>query len=146
MSRMKISIFLPGALLLTGCSTMTQPELAPESVAGRTIRLDDRRAQICESPIGSTDWSAWRDFKYGCVLDFPFDSNNRYKREPHPGEVSCLTYKKTGPSTGEIHFESAEHAHTCYLNFITPTSGTATKEGYGEDNDYKQRNIQFHIK
>ncbi len=36
--------------------------------------------------------------------------------------------------------------HTCYLHFDTPTSGTATKEGYGGDTCFKQRDIRFSIK
>lgn len=146
MSRLKTHLFILAGMVLTSCSTVPVPELAPESVAGRIIRLDDRRAQICECPIGSADWSAWQSFRYGSVLDIPFDASNQYKRELPAGETSSMTYRKTGPGTGEIRFESAEMAHTCYLNFDTPTSGTATKEGYGADNDYKQRNIQFQIK
>ena len=56
-------------LLLSSCSTVTVPELAPESVAGRIIRLDDRFTQICERPIEGGPWSAWTDFKYGSVQE-----------------------------------------------------------------------------
>ena len=55
MTRTRISICLLTGLLLTGCSTVTVPELAPESVAGRIIRLDDRFTQICERPIEGGD-------------------------------------------------------------------------------------------
>lgn len=146
MSRLKTHLFILGSMVLTSCSTMPVAELAPESVAGRIIRLDDRRAQICECPMGSANWSAWQSFRYGSVIDASFDTNNQYRRTQPVGETSCMTYRKTGANTGEIRFESAEMAHTCYLNFDTPISGTATKEGYGADNDYKQRNIQFQIK
>ena len=134
------------ALVLTSCSSVSQPDFAPDSVAGRIITLDDRHAQICECPVGSSAWSAWTNFRYGCRFDFPFDANNQYRTAITPTETTCMTYRKTGANTGEIRFESAEMAHTCYLNFDTPISGTATKEGYGSDNDYKQRNIQFQIK
>lgn len=146
MTRTKISICLLSGLLLTGCSTVTVPELAPESVAGRIICLDDRFTQICERPIEGGQWSAWTDFKYGCVFDFPFDANNQYRTALNPSETTCQTYKKTGPDSAEIYYESAESTHTCYLKFETPTSGTATKEGYGEGNDYKQRGMLFSIK
>lgn len=146
MTRTRISICLLSGLLLTGCSTVTVPELAPESVAGRIIRLDDRFTQICERPVGSEEWSAWTNFQYGCSFDFPFDANNQYRTALNPSETTCLTYKKTGARSAEIRYESAESAHTCYLNFTSATTGTATKEGYGEGSEYKQRNIQFHIK
>ena len=139
-------ICVPIGLVLTSCSSVNQPDMAPDSVAGRIITLDDRHAQICECPVGSGEWSAWTNFRYGCRFDFPFDANNQYRTAITPTETTCMTYRKTGANTGEIRFESAEMAHTCYLNFDTPTSGTATKEGYGADNDYKQRNIQFQIK
>ncbi len=133
-------------LMLAGCSSITAPDLAPESVAGNIIQLDDRHAQICESPTGSGQWSAWGAFQHGCSLDFPFDANNQYRRGQHPADSTCMTYKKTGANCGEIRYESAEMEHTCYLHFVTPTSGTATKEGYGGDTYYKQRHIQFRIK
>lgn len=137
---------LLGVMMLTGCSTMTGPEPAPESVANRSICLDDTHAQICECPIGSSDWSAWHDFRHGCALIFTFDAANQYRSGNSPGETTCMTYRKTGPSTGEIHYESAEMEHTCYLQFETPNSGSATKEGYGGEYYYKQRHIQFQLK
>lgn len=143
---MKTNICLLFGGLLTCCNTMTVPDLAPESVAGRIIRLDDRFTQICERPIEGGEWSAWTDFKYGCVFDFPFDANNQYRTALNPSETTCQTYKKTGPASAEIYYESAESTHTCYLNFETPTSGTASKAGYGEGNDYKQRGMRFSIK
>ena len=146
MTRTRISICLLSGLLLSSCSTVTVPELAPESVAGRIIRLDDRFTQICERPIEGGQWSAWTDFKYGCVFDFPFDTNNQYRIALNPSEATCQTYKKTGPDRAEIYYESAESTNTCYLKFEAPTSGTATKEGYGEGSDYKQRNIRFSIR
>ncbi len=146
MVHMKKSICLLCGGLLTSCNTMTVPDLAPESVAGRSISLNDRNSQICERPVEGGAWSAWTDFKYGCVFDFPFDANNQYRTALNPAETTCQTYKKTGPSSAEIYYESAESTHTCYLSFDTPTSGTATMEGYGEGNDFKQRNIQFNIK
>ncbi len=146
MTRTRISICLLSGLLLTSCSTVTVPELAPESVAGRIICQDDRFTQICERPIEGGQRSAWTDFKYGCVFDFPFDDNNQYRTALNPSETTCQTYKKTGPASAEIYYESAESTHTCYLNFEPPTSGTATKEGYGEGNDYKQRGMKFSIR
>ena len=133
-------------MVLPGCSTMTAPELAPESVAGRVIRLDDRHTQLSERSFGSEEWSAWNDFQYGCVFDFLFDASNQYRLAYNPSESTCMTYRKTGPATAEIRCESAESAHTCYLSFDTPVSGTAIKVGYGEGADFKQRNIQFQIK
>lgn len=133
-------------LVLTSCNSSRVSGLAPDSMAGRIITLDDRHAQICECPVGSGEWSAWADFKYGCSFNFPFDENNQYKTTLTPADTTCMTYKKTGASSGEIRYESAECAHTCYLNFTTPTSGTATKEGYSESSEYKQRKIQFNIK
>ena len=131
-------------MVLNACCTMTGP--APESVAGRIIRLDDTDTQIQECPIGTSEWSAWKKFKYGCVSDFQFNAANQHLSSHTPSETSSITYKKTGSATAEIYYESAEQAHTCYLKFNTPTSGTATKEGYGAEHDYKQRNIQFSIK
>lgn len=96
--------------------------------------------------MGSGQWSAWGDFKHGCIIHVSFDANNQYRRGQHTGEYTCMTYKKTGTAHGEIRYESAEMEHTCYLHFVTPTSGTATKEGYGGDTYYKQRNILFNIK
>ena len=58
--------------------------------------------------------------------------------------TGCSTV--TVPDSAEIYYESAESTHTCYLKFETPTSGTATKEGYGEGSDYKQRNMRFSIR
>lgn len=146
MSRLKTHLFILGSMVLTSCSTMPVAELAPESVAGRIIRLDDRRAQICECPVGSGEWSAWTNFRYGCRFDFPFDANNQYRTAITPTETTCMTYRKTGAGCAEIRYESAECSHTCYLNFTTPTTGTATKKGYSEGSEYKQRNIQFSIK
>ena len=133
-------------MVLSSCSTMTVQDLAPESVAEKIIRLDDTNTQIQERPIGSAEWSEWKEFKYGCAFDFNFDANNQYRITLNPCETTCLTYKKTGPATAEIYCEAAENAHTCYLKFDTATTGTATKEGYGEGCDYKQRHIQFSIK
>ncbi len=146
MTRTKISFCLLSGLLLTSCSTVTVPDLAPESVEGKVIRMDDRYTQICERPVVGGEWSAWTDFQYGCEFDFPFDANNQYRTAMNPSETTCQTYKKTGPASAEIYCESAGSTHTCYLHFVTPTSGTATKEGYGEGSVFKQRNIQFNIK
>lgn len=140
-----ISFALCG-LLLAGCSSCMVPDSAPESVAGCIITLDDRHSQISECPVGSGEWSGWKDFNYGSRFDFSFDENNRHKTILSPTETTCMTYKKTGACSGEIRYESAECAHTCYLNFTTPTTGTATKEGYSAGTDFKQRNIQFSIK
>ena len=134
------------ALVLTSCSSVSQPDFAPDSVAGRIITLDDRHAQICECPVGSSAWSAWSDFRYGCRFDFLFDSHNQHRKAITPQETTCMTYRKTGACSAEIRYESAECSHTCYLNFTTPTTGTATKKGYSEGSEYKQRNIQFSIK
>lgn len=146
MYRLKTTACILSVMVLPGCSTMTPPNLAPESVAGRVIRLDDRHTQLSERCYGSEQWSDWSDFKYGCVFDFPFDASNQYRLAYNPSESTCMTYRKTGPTTAEIRCESAENAHTCYLSFDTPVSGTATKVGYGEGSDFKQRNIQFQIK
>lgn len=134
------------ALVLTSCNSTRVSELAPDSVAGSIITLDDRHAQICECPVGSSAWSAWTNFRYGCRFDFLFDSHNQHRKAITPTETTCMTYRKTSACSAEILYESAECSHTCYLNFTTPTTGTATKEGYSEGAEYKQRNIQFSIK
>ena len=140
-----ICIALCGLLSASCCSTMN-PDLAPDSVDGCIITLDDRHAQICECPVGSEVWSEWTDFKYGCRFDFPFDKNNSYRKVITPTETAGMTYKKTGACSGEIRYESEESSHTCYLNFTTPSTGTATKEGYSGSTEYKQRNILFRLK
>lgn len=146
MKLLNSSICLLSAAVLTACSTMAPPDLAPASVAGKKVRLDDSQALWSECPVEGGNWSAWSAYKYGCAFDFPFDANNQYKLALNPCETTCMTYRKTGPASAEISCESAENAHTCHLTFTTPCSGTATKEGYGEGSQYKQRNIRFSIK
>ena len=141
-----LGLCLVGIVVLPCCSTTMVQDFAPESVAGKRICLDDTATQIQDSPAGANQWTEWRRFEGGCVFQFSFGADNQCRMPHSPNEATCLTYTKTGPTTAEIQCESPENAHTCYLMFDTPTTGTATKEGYVAEKDFKQRLIQFTIK